>query len=252
MKRFSFGSLRVRLILLVLLAVIPALGITFYSGLEHREQMRQHALDDALRLAKDISEDHDHLIQNARQILFTLSQMPQVRQHDAAVCSKIFTNLLKQSRGFANFGAVKPNGDVFASAHPITQPVNFADRPWFQRAVKTRDFIIGEYLIGRIINKALVTLAYPVLDEGGQLNAVLFAGLDLEWLNKTAGKSKLQEGTSVSVIDSNGTILFRYPEPEKFVGKSMPEASIVKAMLAKHTGVEETRSWKHPKGWMVF
>ena len=111
MKRFSFGSLRVRLILLVLLAVIPALGITLYSGLELRDHMRQGVLVDALRLAKDISETHDRLIQNARQILFTLSQIPQVRQHDAAACSKIFANLLKQSRGFANFGAVKPNGD---------------------------------------------------------------------------------------------------------------------------------------------
>ena len=240
MKRFSFGSLRVRLILLVLLAVIPALGITLYSGLELRDHMRQGVLVDALRLAKDISETHDRLIQNARQILFALSKTSEVQQQDKAACSKIFADIMKQSEGYTALFATKPNGDLFASSLPITHPVNFADRPWFQRLLKTRDFVIGEYLIGRISGKPLIVLALPVFGDIGNLKAILSLGMDLEWLNKTVVKSKLPEGTSVSVIDSNGTVLFRYPEPEKFVGKSMPEASIMKAILAKREGVEET------------
>jgi PAS domain S-box-containing protein len=240
MKRFSFGSLRVRLILLVLLAVIPALGITLYSGLELRDHMRQGVLVDALRLAKDISETHDRLIQNARQILFTLSKTSEVQQQDKAACIKIFADIVKQFQGYTALVAIKPNGDQFASNVPITRPINYSDRPWFQRLLKTRDFVIGEYLIGRVSGKPLIVLAHPVFDDIGNLKAILGWGMDLEWLNKTLVKNKLQEGTSVSVIDSDGTVLFRYPEPEKFVGKSMPETSIVKAMLAKHTGVEET------------
>src|SRR4030043_1403028 len=240
MKRFSFGSLRIRLILLVLLAVIPALGITLYSGLEQRRHERQRAFGEALGLAKDISETHENLIQNARHILFTLSKTSKVQQQDKAACNKIFADIMKQSEGFTALLAAKPNGDLFASSRPITQPFNYSDPPWFQRLLKTRDFVIGEYLIGRVSGKPLITLAHPVLDDIGNLKAILGWGVDLEWRNKTVVKNKLQEGTSVSVIDSDGTVLLRYPEPEKYVGKSMPEASIVKAMLAKHTGVEET------------
>ena len=64
--------------------------------------------------------------------------------------------------------------------------------------------------------------------------------MDLDWLKQTLVKSKLPEGTSVSVTDSGGTILFRFPEPEKFLGKSMPEVPILKAILEKREGVEET------------
>ena len=163
MKRISFTSLRVRLILLVLIATIPALGITLYSGLYHREHERQEALANALKLAQEISRDHDHLIQNARHILFTLSKIPQVQQQDKAACSKIFADVMEQAEGFRALIAIKPNGDMFASSIPVTRPINYSDRPWFQRLLKTRDFVIGEYLIGRVTGKPLIVLAHPFL-----------------------------------------------------------------------------------------
>src|SRR4030042_4629933 len=238
MKRISFASLRVRLIFLVLIAAIPALGITLYSGLEYRNHTRNHALDDALRLAQEISKDHDHLIQNARRILFTLSKISQVQQQDKAACCKIFAEIMKQSDGYTALVAAKPDGDVFASSIPITSPINYSDRPWFQRLLKTRDFVIGEYLIGRVSGKPLIVFAYPILDDIGNLKTILSLGMDLDWLKRTVVKNKLPEGTSVTVIDSDGTILFRYPEPEKFVGKSMPEVPIFKVILPKREGVE--------------
>src|SRR4030042_5756851 len=169
MKRFSFGSLRIRLILLVLLAVIPALGITLYSGLEQCRHERQRAFGEALGLAKDISETHENLIQNARHILFALSKTSEVQQQDKAACSKIFADIVKQSEGYTALIAAKPNGDQFASNVPITRPINYSDRPWFQRLLTTRDFVIGEYLIGRVSGKPLIVFAYPILDDIGNL-----------------------------------------------------------------------------------
>ncbi|MFH1581243.1 MAG: hypothetical protein ABIC39_04125, partial [Pseudomonadota bacterium] len=150
MKRLSFGSLRLRLIILVLIATIPALGINLHSGFEQRKHVRQTALDEARRLAQDFSATHDRLILNARQILFTLSKTSEVQQQDKAACSKLFADIMKQSEGYTALVATKPNGDLFASSKPITSPINFSDRPWFQRVLKTRDFVIGEYLIGRV------------------------------------------------------------------------------------------------------
>jgi PAS domain-containing protein len=221
------------------MAIIPALGITIYSGLEQRNQARLHALEDAQRLAQEISKDHDHLIQNARQTLFTLSKISQVQEQDKDTCCKISADIMKQSEDYTALAAAKPNGDVFASSMPITRPINYSDRPWFQRLLKTRDFVIGEYQIGRVSGKPSIVLAYPVLDDIGNLKAILALGMDLDWLKQTIAKIKLPEGISVSVIDSDGTILFHFPDPGKFIGKSMPEASIVKKILAERKGAEE-------------
>ncbi len=50
MARLSLSSLRIRLLLLVLLGVLPALGLTLYVSWEHRQQARaavQHDVQDA-------------------------------------------------------------------------------------------------------------------------------------------------------------------------------------------------------------
>ena len=104
----------------------------------------------------------------------------------------------------------------------------------FGGAVETRDFAIGEYQVGRITGKATVNFGYPVLDDAGHVGAVVFAALDLAWLNELARQVGLPPGSMLTVIDRHGTILSRYPDEGKWVGKLMPEPLVLKAILAQH------------------
>ncbi|NLJ28977.1 MAG: response regulator [Deltaproteobacteria bacterium] len=239
MKRFAFGSLRIRLIFLVLFAVLPALGLMLDLGMEQRSPSISLAQERALELARSISDVQRRLIADTRQILFTLSQLPEVRQHNPVACSAVCANLLKESEGYTGFAVAKPDGDVFASAPPLAQPVNLADRPWFQRLVQSRGFVVGEYQKGRISDKATIVLTHPVLDDTGRLKAIVGAGLDLNWLSRFIAESSLPADTKFTIVDRNGTILVRYPDQKEFVGRSMPETSLVKAVLAEGEGVME-------------
>ena len=232
MLRLVF-SLRFRVVLLVLLAVLPALGLTLYTGLEQRRLAAAGAQNDALRLTRLAAGNQERLIEGARQLLVAFAQLPQVRQADSAACNALFADLLKQYPFYSGFAVAKANGDVICSAPPLTQPVSIADRGYFQRLVQTRDFVTGEYQIGRISGKAVIVSAYPVLDAAGQMQAVVSAGLDLAWLNQLAAEAQLPEGSALTVSDRDGTILARYPEPEKWVGKTLPEAPIIQAILAQ-------------------
>jgi HD-GYP domain-containing protein (c-di-GMP phosphodiesterase class II)/HAMP domain-containing protein len=219
--------------------VIPALGLILYSGLERRSHERADALKEAFRIAHMASEEHKHLIENGRQILFTLSHIPEVQKLDSAKCERIFSNLLKKSTGYTAFAIARPDGKVIVSAPAAKGAVNFSDRAWFKRTLKSREFVIGEYLIGRISDKPTIILAYPVIGEEGSLKGILAIGLDLEWLNTLISKSSFPGGATLSVIDSEGTILLRYPDKEKLAGKSMPEAPVFKEILAKGEGTVE-------------
>ena len=240
MKRFSFGSLRVRLIILVLLATIPALGITLYTGLEQRQIAADKVKDDAQSLAHFVSNRQKQFIEGAHQFLYILAQLPQVRSNDTAACSRLFNDLLNQYPHYLNIGAIGLDGYIFASAIPLNKPIYVADRPYFQRVLKTRKFTVGVYQIGRITGKPGVNLGYPVMDDIGKVKAVVFVALDLTWLNKLSGEADLPDDSTLSLIDSDSTILARYPEPEKWVGKTMPEASVFKTILTKGEGIIET------------
>ena len=75
----SLASVRVRLLLLVLLAVIPVLGLTVYTNLEERQLTKANVLENAMRLSRLISADHERLIEGARQLLVTLVRLPRSR-----------------------------------------------------------------------------------------------------------------------------------------------------------------------------
>jgi signal transduction histidine kinase len=67
----------------------------------------------------------------------------------------------------------------------------------------------------------------------GEVKGVVFAALDLAWLNKLAAEAQLPQGSTFTVVDRNGTILARYPDPEKWVGQPVPETPIFKAIEAQ-------------------
>src|SRR3990172_8119226 len=102
MTRFSFSSLRVRLLLLVLLAVLPALGLILYTASEQRRSAAEEAKNSALQLARSFSNSQDDLIEGARQLLTALAQIPSVRDGNRAECNVIFAGLLKQYPRYNN------------------------------------------------------------------------------------------------------------------------------------------------------
>lgn len=234
-----WASLRARLVVLVLIAIIPALGLILYTGVEMRRTASVEAQANALRLAQSISGAQDDLLEGARQLLTTLAQIPVARGSDPVVCKALFSTLLKKYPRYANLGVTTPAGDAICSGLPLPGPTNFADRAWFQRALESRDFVTSEYLFGRISRKAIVSFAYPILDEAREVQAVLFAGLDLDWLNGVIAKTELPASATLTVIDRKGTILARFPNPEKWVGKSIAETPVVWTILSQGEGTTE-------------
>jgi signal transduction histidine kinase len=226
---FSLASLRTRLLLLVFLAVVPALALTLYTNLEERQLRKALVYEHAMRLSRLVSADYERLIEDAQQLLVTLAQLPAVRDLNRAACNAIFVDLLAQRSSYANLGVIDADGNIFCSAVP-TDEVYLGDRVYFRHAFETRDFAIGEYQVGRITRKASVNFGYPVLNDAGHVNAVVFAALDLAWLDQLAKQAELPPGTMLTVIDRNGSILSRYPDDGKWVGELMPEPVVLNAI----------------------
>ena len=224
MSRF-FSSLRFRLILLVLFAILPAGAVVLHSGLEQRQLAASQAKEEALRLARLISNNHSQLIEGASHFLYVLAQLSPVRKCEPASCTSLFADLLKQYPWFLNIGAAYPNGNIFASAVPMPRPINIADRSYFQLALETRRFAIGDYQIGRIVGKPVINFGYPVLDDASKVKAIVYVAMDLTWLNNLSASANLPPGSSITVVNHNGMILahspfFDIPTPRNGLAKT--------------------------------
>jgi PAS domain S-box-containing protein len=225
--------------LLVLLAVTPALGLILSHDLDQRRQAAADARAEAERLAWLAAANQARVVEGAREMLTTLAQVPQVRGEATGDCSPLLARILAESPVYVNLGVNLPTGEIIASAVPLEQPVNSSDRAWFQRAVRTRGFAVGDYQIGRVTHQASVNVAYPILTADGHVQRIVFVALGLRWLNELAAGIGLPRGSTLQVIDQAGTILVRYPEPEQWVGKSVASAPSVRSILAIRRGTFE-------------
>ncbi|MBI1824193.1 MAG: EAL domain-containing protein [Nitrospirae bacterium] len=239
MKNLSFWSLRVLLLLLVFFSVAPALGLIFYTASEQRRFATIQAQENALQLARLASSHHDGVIEAAHQLLAALARLSEVRNGNATACDRILADLLKQYPIYANFGVIGPDKRIFCSAIPHPNSIDASDRAYVQQAFKTHDFAIGDYQIGRITKKASINFGYPVLDGTGRIQVVVFAALDLTWLNQIAANANLPAHSTLTLTDRHGIVLTRYPDPEKWVGKSEADRPLARKILDQGEGVAD-------------
>ncbi len=237
--RLVASSLRSRLLLLVLLAVVPALLLAFYTHNEESQLIRARAYDEAQRFVQLASLDQQRVIEGTRQLLIVLAQVPEVRDGSPEQCSAFLHELFGHYQGYTNFGVTDLQGNLVCSATPLDRPVYLGDREWFQRVMATRDFARGEYQVGRVTGKANLVQGYPLLDARGVLQGVVYAGLDLSWLNQLVAATALPPDSSLSVYDSDGTILARYPESASWLGETVHDVPVVRTVLDQREGTTE-------------
>ena len=80
-------SLRARLLLLVILAVIPAICIEIYGETQLRDTRQQEIRQEASRLMRLAAAEQQRINEGARQLLVAFSAAPSVREKDWSGCN---------------------------------------------------------------------------------------------------------------------------------------------------------------------
>ena len=233
-----FG-LRRRLLVLVLITMIPALGLILYNANQERHMRMSAIRDDAQRIVQLAVVRHNRLIDSTRQILTLLAEIPDVKNSESSSCRRILKGLLDHYAYYTNLGVIRPDGSVSCSALEFAVPVNVADRSYFRRALETKTFAAGDYQIGKISGRASMGFALPLMNEHGVVASLLFAALDLNRLNTLAADVELPEGATLSVFDNQATVLAAFPDAEKWLGKKLPDTPIFRTVQTRGRGVDE-------------
>jgi signal transduction histidine kinase len=226
-------------LLLVALAVIPALGLVALTAKQNRDTLARQVTDDALRLARVTASQHEAAISGTHQLLIGLAHAPEVAGADRRACGRFLAGLLPQFPVYANFGVINLNGEIVCSALRITGTVNVRDREYFRSVLRTRDFSVGQFQVGQASGLPSLNFGYPVLDASGRLVSVAFAALALSSLDDIARRAELPPGSSIVLVDSAGKILSRFPDSERYVGKTLPEGPLASAMRSRAEGTSE-------------
>ena len=226
MEKLSLGfwSIPRKLLVLLLIVFLPASGIIVASCLVQRGRAIREAERGAMLLVQSLAAQQEQVTAGTKQMLSTLAQLPEVKNLDAAACNEIFRQLHGNYPAYSLIAAVKPDGSVFASDPPFDRGTNLSDRKYVRDAIRTLDFSVGDYIVGRISKVPVIAFAYPVLGPGKNLIAILIAGLKLDEYAHFLTKAHLPPDSMVTITDHNGIRLFRFPENDAVgQGKPLPE-----------------------------
>jgi len=216
-NRLLFGSIRKQLVLLVLISIIPALGIILYSGLNIRRDAVREAEHNALVVLHGLALEHERVEEGTRQLLITLSQLPDVQNLNRASCDRLLGRLLLQNHIYSNLLVSDAEGTVISSALPFS-PYSIHHRKYLRDTFNTKDFSAGEYTIGGITGRPALHFSYPILDSNGHVKGAVVAAIDLVRYGDIFLKAKMPRGSILAITDHKGIRLFRYPDPDRLTG----------------------------------
>jgi len=216
------AGLSTKLLLIVSVALLPALASQVYSETQARAVRQQLTEDAGLRLLHLARSEQQRIVEGAEQVLSVIANAPSVRNREPEHCQPLLANLLQEQTRYLYADAMTLDGTPFCASGPADQTLNPSDRPWFKRALQTGAFVVGDYAIGRSSGVPSLHMARPFRDKAGNIAGVVEIALSLEWLRGQFAKLDLPPGGSVTIADRTGVYLARNPGGMDFVGRTQP------------------------------
>ena len=217
-------SLTKRIVGLVVLALVPALAVQGYNEYALRAARAEAVRNEAMRAARSVAADLAQFGRGARHVLGILAGLPEIRGKDPRACTAYLATVVGQVPGSFFFGVVDADGRI--RCNTISSPAgsySVADRAYFQDAMRTGGFAIGEVVMGRVTHRPTIQFAQAIVDDDGdgRPDGVVITSIDLSFLAARQATAGLPPDAALTVADRKGTILVRLPDHEAWAGKSL-------------------------------
>ena len=233
--RLHFQSLRFQ----VLALLVTTFTIIFVIAVYNAYERRNHELSEMLKTlgihAHEIADSENQTVRYIEQLPLLISQTSVFNPpFDSSNCHLILEHLVKNDPHIANLMLAAPNGNVVCKSNTVPGSLNVADRHYFKEALASRDLIVGEAIMGRTSKLWVLPFAISVRDKQGHIKGVMEASLDLGWIKAEFVRGKYPPEARIGLIDSEGNVLARYPDPESLTGKNISHIPFFKALMEEH------------------
>ena len=223
-------SIRARLVILALLAVVPLM----LDRVRLLEQTRQERIDEAATDTLDLARRG---ADGQREILITTKAMLQVMARayigmiaTGTTCNFYLSDLVAGMPWVNGMSIVGDDGKIKCSTVPTAVGVDMSDRPQVRTALETRDFAVSNYAVGRLTRRPIFAAAYPTQAIDASVQAVVTTSIDLHWVNTLIASLERRQGSSVLLIDSMGTVIAGDPITSAWTGKRIDQTAFFESL----------------------
>ncbi len=213
-------SLVARLLLLLAFGTAPIVAAQVFTQWELWREREDAERASVARYARLVSSDAARIVEGAKGILIAVSEAPLIRGENRSLCWQYLNNLVTRYPQILNITLIDDAGTPVCANTPVAPNATAIDRFYFREALRTDDFAVGDYIVGRTIPKPQLPVALPFRNDAGR-RFVIALGLNLTWLQQHFADMALPPGASVWIADRHGTVVVAPSAPD-LVGKPLP------------------------------
>jgi PAS domain S-box-containing protein len=250
MKWPQLKSLQVRITLLVLLALTPAIILHVVSAMEKRAMALTTAAGN-LRIVTELAASNiGKLVQSSKEALSGLVLLPEIRSMQPEAAHALLAKAKGIFPDFSSITLLDLRGNVVASTLPDTSATNYADRPWVRAATAGSPLGIGAFAQGRRSGLPGIALASPVRGDSGDVVGVCTVAVRLSEVISVIANAHMPRQSLATLFDDTGLVLANWPENTQEIGQPLPDA--IQILAGQESAPQATVTGPGPDGSPYF
>lgn len=197
------------------------------------KRQEEAAFQEAQRQAELVAGQLEQLTGGYRELLVAIAANPFVKNKDKQACAEYVEALQQQFQAAFTIGVADGDGDLYCLGVPYLYQkgqIDIGDRWYFTQAIRTKDFVVGEYAFARGPGSPVIHYSYPVKGASSEVAGVVFASVSLKWMAGKLAENPLPAGARLIVADRRGTAMVEQPD---MGGSGHLVAREVRALLSR-------------------
>ena len=245
--QFRFRTI---LMLLVLVAVAPCMAVMIYSSVALQRDEAIKAQVEVESAAKLVAATQQQWAESARQALTAVANA-QASQRIAPsdTCGDFLKSVRSYSASYTNIGVVDLNGKLACQTLKGIGTIDLSNRRYFKRAITSRQFAVGDYMVGFSTGRKILGFGMPVNDDSGAIKGVAYATVDLEMVNRQLQSIDLPKSVHIAVTDDAAIILLSNAEGTSQIGHLLTDP-VLQDAIKRRQGAQVVRSGMQNEIWL--
>ena len=238
-------GIRARLALLAVILVAPLMLERVRSLEDARTKQIAQATDEFTNLTKHSADTQREVISSVETMLKSAAYI-RASGGVARSCDILRASLPTNLPWIRSIMFVSKDGLVQCATMNILVGLQLGDREYFRKAQATGDFVFSDYLSAKSNNLPIIMAAFPVSAINQEEDAVVVAGINIDWMSKIMSNLGGRPGISSLLVDGSGTVMAAPADQSSMIGRSLDNVPLLASVADKALGTQS------PTGSLTF
>jgi diguanylate cyclase (GGDEF)-like protein len=225
-------GIRARLALLAVILVAPLMLERARSLESARTKQIAQATEEFANLTKHSADTQREVISSVETMLKSAAYI-RASGGVARSCEILRASLPTNLPWIRAIMFVSKDGLVQCATMNILVGLQIGDREYFRKAQASGDFVFSDYLSAKSNNLPIMMAAYPVSAINLEEDAVVVAGINIDWMSKIMSNLGGRPGISALLVDSSGTVMAAPADQSSMIGRSLDSVPLLASIADK-------------------